>query len=184
MFACFLFAGFRFYVNYKINMKYPFTSIGKVITLVIYPVMIFFIFTVLTATDWFVANLLLLVPTLVNGLLFFSFGSTLVYPPTVIEKIARTMTNDLSENEVLYCKNVTVVWCFFFTLNGSMALFLAFFYSIEVWTLYNGVIAYGLMGLLFLVEFFYRHWRFRRFVGTPLDPLLRRIFPPHASNAN
>jgi uncharacterized membrane protein len=165
-------------------MKYPFTSIGKVITCVIYPVMIFFIFTVLTATDWFVANLLLLVPTLVNGLLLFSFGSTLVYPPTVIEKIARTMTNDLSENEVLYCKNVTVVWCLFFTLNGSMALFLAFFYSIEVWTLYNGVIAYGLMGLLFLVEFFYRHWRFRRFVGTPLDPLLRRIFPPHASNAN
>ncbi len=165
-------------------MKNSFTSIGKVLTIVIYPVLIYFIFTVLATTDLFVANLLLLVPTLVNGVLLFSFGRTLVYPPTVIENIAVTMTKDLSGNEVLYCKNVTVVWCFFFTLNGSMALYLAFFSSLEVWTLYNGVVAYGLMGLLFLVEFIYRHWRFRRFVGTPLDPLLRRIFPPPATNAN
>ena len=165
-------------------MKYSFTSIGKVLTIVIYPVLIYFIFTVLGTTDLFVANLLLLVPTLVNGVMLFYFGGTLVYPPTVIEKIAVTMTKDLSGNEVLYCKNVTVVWCLFFTLNGSMALFLAFFSSLGVWTLYNGVVSYGLMGLLFLVEFIYRHWRFRRFVGTPLDPLLRKIFPPPATNAN
>ena len=165
-------------------MKYSFYSIWEVLKIVSYPVLIYSIFTVLSTTDLLVANLLLLVPTLVNGVLLFSFGKTLVYPPTVIEKIAGTMTKDLSENELLYCKNVTVVWCLFFTLNGSMALFLAFFSSLEVWTLYNGVVAYGLMGLLFLVEFIYRHWRFRRFVGTPLDLLLRRIFPPHASNAN
>ena len=165
-------------------MKYSFYSIWKVLKIVIYPVLIYSIFTVLSTTDLLVANLLLLVPTLVNGVLLFSFGRTIVYPPTVIEKIAGTMTKDLSENELLYCKNVTVVWCLFFTLNGSMALFLAFFSSLEVWTLYNGVVAYGLLGLLFLVEFIYRHWRFRRFVGTPLDLLLRRIFPPSASNAN
>lgn len=165
-------------------MKYSFYSIWEVLKIVSYPVLIYSIFTVLSTTDLLVANLLLLVPTLVNGVLLFSFGRTLVYPPTVIEKFAGTMTKDLSGNEVLYCKNVTVVWCLFFTLNGSMALFLAFFFSLEVWTLYNGVVAYGLMGLLFLVEFIYRHWRFRRFVGTPLDLLLRRIFPPPASNAN
>ena len=165
-------------------MKYSFYSIWEVLKIVSYPVLIYSIFTVLSTTDLLVANLLLLVPTLVNGVLLFSFGRTLVYPPTVIENIAVTMKKELSGNEVLYCKNVTVVWCLFFTLNGSMALFLAFFSSLEVWTLYNGVVAYGLMGLLFLVEFIYRHWRFRRFVGTPLDLLLRRIFPPHASNAN
>ena len=165
-------------------MKYSFTYIGKILTIVIYPILIFFIFSVLAVTELFILNLLLLVPTLVNGVLLVSFGRTLVYPPTVIEKIAGTMTKNLSSNEVLYCKNVTVVWCIFFTLNGSLALFLAFFSSLEVWTLYNSVVAYGLMGSLFLVEFIYRHWRFRRFVGTPLDPLLRRIFPPPGSNAN
>ena len=165
-------------------MKYSFTYIGKILTIVIYPILIFFIFSVLAVTEFFIWNLLLLVPTLVNGVLLVSFGRTLVYPPTVIEKIAGTMTKNLSSNEVLYCKNVTVVWCIFFTLNGSLALFLAFFSSLEVWTLYNSVVAYGLMGSLFLVEFIYRHWRFRRFVGTPLDPLLRRIFPPPGSNAN
>ena len=165
-------------------MKYFLTYIGKILTIVIYPVLIYSIFTVLAVTDLFFANLLLMVPALMNGVLLVSFGRTLVYPPTVIERIAGTMTKDLSRNEVLYCKNVTMVWCLFFTLNGSMALLLAFFSSLEVWTLYNGVIAYVLMGLLFLVEFIYRHWRFRRYVGTPLDPLLRRIFPPPASNAN
>ena len=34
------------------------------------------------------------------------------------------------------------------------------------------------MGLLFATEFVYRHWRFRRYVGLPTDPLLRRLFPP------
>jgi len=165
-------------------MKCSFTYIGKILTIVIYPILIYFIFSVLAVTDLFIWNLLLLVPALVNGVLLVSFGRTLVYPPTVIEKIARTMTKDLSSNEVLYCKNVTVVWCLFFTLNGSTALFLALFSSLEVWTLYNSVVAYGLMGLLFLVELIYRHWRFSRFVATPLDPLLRRIFPPPASNAN
>ncbi len=165
-------------------MKYSFTYIGKILTIVIYPILIYFIFSVLSVTDLFIWNLLLLVPALVNGVLLVFFGRTLVYPPTVIEKIAGTMTKDLSSNEVLYCRNVTVVWCLFFTLNGSMALFLALFSSLEVWTLYNSVVAYGLMGSLFLVEFIYRHWRFRRFVGTPLDPLLRRIFPPTGSNAN
>ena len=83
-------------------MKYSFTSIGKVLTIVIYPVLIYSIFTVLATTDLFVANLLLLVPTLVNGVLLFSFGRTLVYPPTVIEKIAGTMTKDLrKENNEL-----------------------------------------------------------------------------------
>ena len=165
-------------------MKYFLTYIGKILTIVIYPVLIYSIFTVLAVTDLFFANLLLMVPALMNGVLLVSFGRTIMYPPTVIERIAGTMTKDLSRNEVLYCKNVTMVWCLFFTLNGSMALLLAFFSSLEVWTLYNGVIAYVLMGLLFLVEFIYRHWRFRRYVGTPLDPLLRRIFPPPASNAN
>ena len=78
-------------MKYNNNMKYSFTSIGKVLTIVIYPVLIYSIFTVLATTDLFVANLLLLVPTLVNGVLLFSFGRTLVYPPTVIEKIAGKM---------------------------------------------------------------------------------------------
>jgi uncharacterized membrane protein len=63
-------------------------------------------------------------------------------------------------------------------------LYLTFYASLEAWTLYNGVVAYVLMGLLFSLEFLYRHWRFRRYVGTPFDSILRRIFPPPVSNAN
>jgi hypothetical protein len=34
------------------------------------------------------------------------------------------------------------------------------------------------MGTLFAIEFLYRTWRFRRYVGGPLNPLLERLFPP------
>ena len=50
--------------------------------------------------------------------------------------------------------------------------------SLEVWTLYTGLVSYLLIGTLFAIEFVYRHWRFRRYLGAPTDALLRRIFPP------
>jgi hypothetical protein len=34
------------------------------------------------------------------------------------------------------------------------------------------------MGLLFAIEMFYRHWRFRRYVGLPTDVLFKKLFPP------
>jgi uncharacterized membrane protein len=41
-------------------------------------------------------------------------------------------------------------------LNGSMALITALWSSFEVWSLYNGLIAYVLMGLLFGGEYWVR----------------------------
>ena len=71
---------------------------------------------------------------------------------------------------------------FFFAGNGSLAAGLAVYASLGIWTIYNGVIAYLLMGTLFASEFLYRHWRFRRYVGTMFDPVLRRLFPPTPSD--
>jgi uncharacterized membrane protein len=48
-----------------------------------------------------------------------------------------------------------------FVLNGSLALYTAVAADIEVWALYNGVIAYVLMGLLFAGEYLVRR-RVRR----------------------
>ena len=61
-----------------------------------------------------------------------------------------------------YCKKVTIVWCAFFIINGSIAAYTALhnFGSEElnnkIWSIYNGGISYVLMGLLFIVELFIR----------------------------
>jgi uncharacterized membrane protein len=48
---------------------------------------------------------------------------------------------------------VTGVWACFFVLNGAAAFYTARFTTLETWALYNGLIAYVLIGTLFAIEF-------------------------------
>ncbi len=123
---------------------------------------------------------LLLTPPAVSFALLASFAQSLWGPLPVIERFARIVVPDLSEEEIAYCRSTTVVWCGFFALNGSIEVVLALRAPIELWTLYTGLVSYLLIGTLFASEFVYRHWRFRRYVGAPTDVVLRRIFPPRA----
>lgn len=97
-----------------------------------------------------------LYPVLVNAVLLVVFGSSLVFPPTVIERLARLREPDLPEAGVRYTRKVTWLWCGFFACNGGIALGTALWASPAVWALYNGVIAYLLMGLLFAGEWLVR----------------------------
>lgn len=92
-------------------------------------------------------------PVVVNAAMLLIFGGSLVYPPSVIERLARLQTPELSEQGVIYTRRVTQVWCGFFLVNGGTALATALYASFETWSLYNGLIAYVLMGLLFAVEY-------------------------------
>ena len=55
-----------------------------------------------------------------------------------------------------YCDRVTLVWCIFFILNASIAFATALVGSDRIWSLYNGLISYILIGILFAVEFMVR----------------------------
>ena len=123
---------------------------------------------------------LLLAPALINVALLVSFGSSLWGERPIIERFARLQTGDLTTAEVQYCRSVTLLWCGFFVVNGSAALFLALAGNIENWALFTGLISYILIGTLFGAEYIYRHWRFRRFVGGFADPLLKMVFPPRS----
>jgi uncharacterized membrane protein len=124
------------------------------------------------------ARLILALPVAINGVLLVAFARTLRRGPSMIERFARLQRSDLSDEEMRYCRSVTVVWCAFFVLNGAVAAALAAFGSLAAWTLYTGAISYVLMGILFAAEFIVRAWRFRHYRGAFTDPLLRRIFPP------
>lgn len=106
-------------------------------------------------------HLLLYVPTLISAALLLSFGQTLQTPSTMVERFARLKIPFLSEEQKIYCRRVTIIWCLFFILNGLVSLGLALRGYLIQWTLYTGVISYLLIGTLFGVEYVYRHWRFR-----------------------
>lgn len=110
------------------------------------------------------ANALLplkLYPVLVNAVLLAVFGFSLAVPPSMVERFARLREPDLPPAAVAYTRRVTQVWCVFFIFNGAIALGTALWASAEVWSLYTGVIAYILMGLLFGLEYLVR-LRFKR----------------------
>lgn len=97
-----------------------------------------------------------LYPALVNAAMLLLFGLSLRFPPTVVERLARLQEPDLPPEAVGYTRRVTQMWCGFFILNGGIAVITALWSSERVWALYNGLIAYVLMGTLFAGEWLVR----------------------------
>ena len=101
-------------------------------------------------SDWFTYY-----PVIVNFIMLTLFASSLWQKESMIERFARLQDPDLPDFAVSYTRSVTKVWCLFFIINGSIALWTSFL-SIETWTLYNGLISYLLAGSLFAVEYLVR----------------------------
>lgn len=92
------------------------------------------------------------------------FAFSLWFPPTVIEVFARLKKPDLSEYAVHYTRLVTIWWCLFFIINGTIATWSAAEASLTFWAIYNGSISYVFMGIWFAIE-----WVFRKCVIEPRD---------------
>ena len=97
-----------------------------------------------------------LYPVLVNMTLLCVFAISLWKPPTVIERLARLRHPDLPPEGVRWVTNVTKAWCVFFVANGSIALWTALAASDATWALYNGAIAYALIGAMLAGEWLLR----------------------------
>jgi uncharacterized membrane protein len=99
-----------------------------------------------------------LYPVVVSLTLLALFGFSLISPPTAVFRLASLRDKSLREpgpardKAEPYCRKVTVVWCCFFVINGSIALYTALFASPVAWSVYNGFVSYVLMGALFLGE--------------------------------
>jgi uncharacterized membrane protein len=97
-----------------------------------------------------------LYPAVVNATMLGLFAWSLWRPPTVVERIARLQDPELPPGGVAYTRRVTIAWCVFFVLNGALAVLTAAYGSDRVWAVYNGGIAYGLMGCMFAGEWLLR----------------------------
>jgi len=107
-----------------------------------------------------------LYPVIVNSGMLAYFGWTLAKPPSAVERLARLTDPNLAAHAVIYTRRVTIVWCVFFLTNASIALYTTLRSTIEIWTLYNGVIAYVAMGLLFFAEYIVRRLVIRRYESS------------------
>ena len=116
-----------------------------------------------------------LVPAMINGGMLIAFASTLRTTP-MIERFARLQVPDLNAAQQNHCRQFTWLWCLFFIGNGAIALVTSFG-SREVWALYNGLLSYLLIAVMFVVEFVVRRHRFREFSDAFHDRILRRLLP-------
>jgi len=84
------------------------------------------------------------------------FGYSLLWPPTVVERIARLRDPGLPFTLDPYLRKVTIAWLTFFIANASISAATALGGNLKLWTLYNGLLSYLIMGAIFAGEFVIR----------------------------
>lgn len=125
------------------------------------------------------ARYVLAMPVLINAVLLATFGASLAPGAMpMIERFARMQDPALDAPKAAHCRQFTWVWCAFFVMNGGTAAALALTAPLSWWATYTGLLAYGLMGLLFTLEYVVRKARFREYGPWPHDRALARLFPP------
>lgn len=97
-----------------------------------------------------------LYPVAISMGLALLFAVSLVHPPSMIERFARLKDPDLSDGGIHYTRQVTWVWLVFFVFNASVSAYTSLRMSEESWLLYNGLISYLLIGVLFSGEWLIR----------------------------
>lgn len=95
-------------------------------------------------------------PVLISLALLGLFAGSLCSGMPIIERLARLSEPELPPAAVRYTRQVTWVWVGYFVVNASIASGLALWAPLSWWTLYTGLIAYLLMGLLFAGEWLVR----------------------------
>ena len=94
-------------------------------------------------------------PVCANLTVFLVFFCSLFTKETVIQKFAKMVDGELSENALKYTRNLTYIWCVL-TFFNFVVSFITVFLSEEIWALFNGLISYILIGTLFFVEYIIR----------------------------
>lgn len=107
-------------------------------------------------------QLLLFYPVVVNAVMLAVFGGSLWSAMPIVERLARLQEPDLPEKGMRYTRRVTQIWCGFFIINGGITLFTALYADMSLWTAWNGMIAYLLMGTLMAGEWLVRRQVMKR----------------------
>lgn len=100
-------------------------------------------------------RVLMAYPVLVNASLFMIFLWSLKGGESMMFRFASARGMKMSVYAPAYLRKLTIVWIVFFLLNGLAAAW-TMTRSMEIWAIYNGVIAYCLIGVLIAGEWLFR----------------------------
>jgi uncharacterized membrane protein len=85
-----------------------------------------------------------------------AFGLSLRGGPTLVEIFSSLTHPDPTPAAKAYMRKVTLVWCVFLLGNAAVSALTVASGDMVLWTLYNGLISYVLMGVLFAGEYLVR----------------------------
>ena len=106
-------------------------------------------------------QMLLYYPVLVNALLLVLFAGSLCTKEPLLIRVVRARGTPVAEHATRYLTRLTAVWAVFFLVNGLIAVWTTTA-SIEIWTIYNGIISYLAVAILASGEWIYRgHYKKR-----------------------
>ena len=115
---------------------------------------------VLLGTALYVFNdimFLKLYPVMMNALMCAVFWSSL-YKKPLITVFAEKMHCVLDDDGIAYTRKVTVAWTAFMAANTVVSA-ISVFLSDWLWTLYNGLVSYILIGIMIVGEYLIRQRR-------------------------
>jgi len=112
-------------------------------------------------------QLLLYYPVLVSLLLFVLFAGSLRHEEPFLLRIVRASGMPISDHGPKYLARLTAVWSAFFLINGAIA-FWTTTQTVEIWTLYNGLVSYLFAATLMLCEWVFRR-HYKRRMGVSSD---------------
>lgn len=120
--------------------------------------------------------LLFLPPILINAMLAWLFGRTLVRGRVpLIARFAMMEQGTLSAELAAYTRTLTWLWTLLFIAAALLSFALAMSGHRDAWSLFTNFINYLLVAALFLGEFVYRRLRFRNYRHHSPLQLLRNV---------
>lgn len=99
-----------------------------------------------------------LYPVVVSTCVATLFGLSLWQPESLIERFARLSGQTITPRAKGYTKKLTLIWALLLFVNAGVALYLAQYASFGAWALYCGLISYGILGGVLVVELIYRRY--------------------------
>ena len=104
-------------------------------------------------------------PVVVSAAVFSMFFFSLFTAQPLVERFARLREGDLPPEGIRYTRLATLAWSVFLFCNGFIALMTALWAPDWLWGLYNGLVSYCLIALMFAAEYTVRQRARRRWMA-------------------
>lgn len=112
--------------------------------------------------------------------LLWLFGRTLLPGrEALITRLATRVHGSLQPRIAAYTRGATIAWCVFFAGQVVVSVLLYRYATLDAWSIFITLLHFPLVGLMFVLEYLFRIWRFPDHPHTSI-PKAIRAFTEHA----